>query len=285
VDTLYDLIPSVHQFYLDRFNRDGGNARGGLGDGKTVPWTTTRAYTYAEFIETPYECPNAGYGITGMWFCRGTVNPDIVGHEYSHAIDMFSHYDTTGNPIGTVYQGESGALNENQADLFGVTFTRFYGGTTDWISGTSTGGRNLADPSNSSAFALNGICLPDRYRSERFYCGTDDHSGVHVNSTVSSKAAYLLAEGGRFNGCTMTGIGIDKTLQIWYRAVTQYYSTAETFNGAYVKLIQAATDLHGADSLEVRQVRRALQSVELDQPGFCSGQPARVPDALDLEGW
>ena len=125
----------------------------------------------------------------------------------------------------------------------------------------------------------------DRFNSPYFYCGTDDHQGVHVKSLPLIKSQYLLSEGGHFNGCMLTGIGMDKVLQIWYRAVTQYYSTTETFNGAYVKLIQAAADLYGADSLEVRQVRRALQSVELDQPGFCSGQPPRVPDALDLEGW
>ena len=68
-------------------------------------------------------------------------------------------------------------------------------------------------------------------------------------------------------------------------SLTEAGYVGEDVENILLKLIQAAADLYGADSLEVRQVRRALQSVELDQPGFCSGQPPRVPDALDLEGW
>ena len=29
----------------------------------------------------------------------------------------------------------------------------------------------------------------------------------------------------------------------------------------------------------------ALQAVDLDQPGLCSGLPARLPQATDVEGW
>ena len=32
--------------------------------------------------------------------------------------------------------------------------------------------------------------------------------------------------------------------QIWYRAMTTYYTQAENFNGAYFKLIQACEDLY-----------------------------------------
>ena len=91
--------------------------------------------------------------------------------------------------------------------------------------------------------------------------------------------------GGTFNGSEVTAIGSAKVEQIWYRAMTQYYSRTETFNGAYAKLIQSAADLYGADSPECLQTRRALQSVELDQPGYCSGLPARPPAALDPVGW
>ena len=83
----------------------------------------------------------------------------------------------------------------------------------------------------------------------------------------------------------ISALGEAKMEQIVYRAVTQYYSRTETFSGAYSEWIQAATDLYGAGSEEVRQTTRALQAVEMDQPGYCSGQPARVPHALDLEGW
>jgi Zn-dependent metalloprotease len=95
----------------------------------------------------------------------------------------------------------------------------------------------------------------------------------------------LVAEGGSFNGCTIAGIGTDKLEQILYRVVTQYYSSSASFNSGYYNWIQAAADLYGADSPECLQTRRALQSVELDQPGYCSGLPARLPAALDPVGW
>ena len=53
---------------------------------------------------------------------------------------------------------------------------------------------------------------------------------------------------------------------------TQYYTTAETFNGAYQIWIQATQDLYGA--ADAAEVRKALEAVEMDHPGPCTGQPA-----------
>ena len=64
-----------------------------------------------------------------------------------------------------------------------------------------------------------------------------------------------------------------------------FYSSSASFNSAYYNRIQAATDLYGAGSDEVRQVTCAMQSVELDHPGYCSGLPARLPQAVDEVGW
>lgn len=61
--------------------------------------------------------------------------------------------------------------------------------------------------------------------------------------------------------------------QIWYRASVNYYAASETFNGAYNGLIQACHDLYPAADCD--QLTRALQAVEMDQPGACSGLPAR----------
>ena len=35
---------------------------------------------------------------------------------------------------------------------------------------------------------------------------TDDNGGVHTNSGVGNKTAYLISQGGTFNGQTITGI-------------------------------------------------------------------------------
>ena len=67
--------------------------------------------------------------------------------------------------------------------------------------------------------------------------------------------------------------------------MTQYYVSAESFNGAALKLVESARDLYPGEPETIRQVARALQAVEMDQAGGCSGQPGTLPLALDPQGW
>ena len=43
--------------------------------------------------------------------------------------------------------------------------------------------------------------------------GFFDNGGVHTNSGVGNKAAYLIAHGGSFYGTTVKGIGVDQDLE------------------------------------------------------------------------
>ena len=287
-DDLYSLLATITDYYQTIFSRSGGNNRGGIGNGTSTAWELTTGFTYLEFLST-WRCPNASFSNGKLAFCKDTVIPGTVGHEYAHAVSMFSHYDTSNRPIGVVYAGESGALDEHQCDVAGEMFEASVTGSVDWINTMTKGGlivRSLEDPP-SVAEPVSGVMFfhPDRSYSKLRYCGTNDNHGVHLNSTVPSKAAYLASEGGYFNGCTITSIGKDRINQIWYRAVTQYFAQSESFNGAYNELLQACSDLYGADSEATRQLRRALQSVELDQAGLCTGIPPRLPEAVDMEGF
>jgi hypothetical protein len=85
---------------------------------------------------------------------------------------------------------------------------------------------------------------------------------MHHNSTITSKACYLIAEGGIFDGYTIAGVGTGKLERILYRAVTSYYSSNANFNEAYFDILQAATDLYGPN--DVAQVQNALRAVEID---------------------
>ena len=278
-DTIYDTLSVIHQFYQTHFGRNGASNQGGTGDGYYFP-TRTYGFAYLDF-DPDFTCPNAMMTRGRVAFCKDMVIDDVVAHEYAHAVVMHCFY-SGGLAVGMTYQGESGALNESHSDVMGEMFELAKTGSTDWIhAGTTrwgpTFGRFLYDPpanTANNAPAPN----PDRFHSQLFYCGSEDRGGVHQNSTVPSKAAWLRSRGGHFNGCTITALGEAKVEQIVYRAVTQYYAQTETFNGAYAKLIQAATDLYGAGSDEVRQTTRALQAVELDQPGYCRGIPrTRAP--------
>ncbi len=78
-----------------------------------------------------------------------------------------------------------------------------------------------------------------------------DWGGVHINSGIPNKAAYLVAQ----------NIGCEKTADIYYRALTVYFNSTTNFSQARLGLIQAATDLYGANSTEVQAVSNALTSV------------------------
>jgi len=274
VDKLYDYVPIIEQYYLDKFGRNGGNDHGGLGDGSAgYPYGDTNIF--ADINATPFGSictPGAAYfSAASLSFCAGSVGDDAFAHEYAHIVAMYKGFNGDGTPNSLLYQGESGALNESNSDIMGEAFQYYRTGSADWIVGTGCnlyGLRSLADPPS----AVNGtdnplhIPYPDRYHSPDLYRGDTsfDDGGVHFNSSVPNKAAYLTAMGGTFNGRTITGIGIAKVEQIWYRALTTYYTNSETFNGAYVALRQACADLYPASDLA--QLTAALQAVEMDLP-------------------
>jgi hypothetical protein len=286
VDIAYDVLGSAHEYLASRFGRSGANGQGGLengGSGCINGATVTSASMYLDQFWGA-GCTRASYSSTcgTIAFCHALTVPDIIAHEYAHGI--------TTSVRAMTYYGQSGALDESFSDVFGQIFEKSYLGATDWFAGGGvvfpggtwpTGLRNLRDPANSA-----GEPIASRFNSSDVYCGGNDNGGVHWNSTILSHAAYLLAEGtgtnGPFNGCTIQAIGIEQMEQVMYRANVFYYSASESFNGAYLDWIQASTDLYGATSETTRQVTRALQAAEMDQPGACSGIPARLPAATDV---
>jgi bacillolysin len=267
VDSSYDITSSVHNYLSSKFSRNGGNNQGGIGDGVWSAVTNTDSFSYIDHMGWT-TCPNAFFSGYDINFCKGFVTTDIVGHEYGHGIVNFS---VSGD---LTYYGESGALNEGYADMFGEALENYRNGSSDWLigEGINTGGlvgpfRNLQNPAAYSD--------PDRFYSSNFYCGTSDNAGVHTNSLLMGHAAYLMAMGGTFNGCSITGIGKDKEERIFYRALTSYFTSSTDFNGAYHAFNQACNDLYGSGSSDCTETKKALQSVEMDQGGQCSGE-ARI---------
>ncbi|WP_079508993.1 M4 family metallopeptidase [Mesobacillus jeotgali] len=176
---------------------------------------------------------------------------DVVAHELTHAVTDFSS--------DLVYQYESGALNEAISDIFG-TLTEFHGNNSpdfeigEDIYTPKTAGdalRSMSDPTKYGD--------PDHY-SKR-YTGTSDNGGVHTNSGIINKAAYLISEGGSHYGVSVTGVGTDKMGAIFYRANTVYYTTSTNFSQARAGAVQAAKDLYGATSAEAAAVNKAFDAV------------------------
>lgn len=176
---------------------------------------------------------------------------DVVGHELTHAV--------TEKSSNLTYQYESGALNEAVSDIFG-TLVEFY----DNRKPDFEIGEDIYTPNNPND-ALRSMSDPTKYGDpdhySKRYTGTSDNGGVHTNSGIINKAAYLISQGGTHYGITVTGIGNDKLGAIFYRANTTYYTSSTNFSLARAGAVQAAKDLYGATSTEANTVSQAFTAV------------------------
>ncbi len=176
----------------------------------------------------------------GKTFTSLSAADDVVAHELTHAV--------TEHSANLVYENQPGALNESMSDVFG-----YFVDPEDWLMGEDAytpgkpgdGLRSLSNPEqyNQPAHMNNYQNLPNTEQG--------DYGGVHINSGIPNKAAYL----------TITKIGKEKSEDIYYRALTQYLSSNSSFLDAKFALKQAASDLYGANSTEVQQVVNAWNSV------------------------
>nr|WP_235821847.1 M4 family metallopeptidase [Gottfriedia acidiceleris] len=194
---------------------------------------------------------------------------DVTGHEMTHGVIEKSGVNLT-------YKNESGAINESLADIFG-TFVEIYSTKeNEWEMGEDVytptkagdgGLRSLKDPGSvrvSTKYMPSGY-YPDTY-AER-YLGTEDNGGVHINSGINNKAAYLISQGGTNEGYTIKGVGVTTAEKIYYRALTKYLTASSGFKEMREAAVQAARDLYpdnkttGAPSAQTKAVMDAYSSV------------------------
>jgi len=219
--------------------------------------------SWASMVESedPGNCPQnlAFYtpGVTPLTaqFCKGTSsssNLDIVSHEWSHAVTALASH-------GTLTKREAGALNEAFSDWMAIAIKHANNDTSWTVNISSTSSRNLADPSLSKPVALPslykgthwGFCEPSEEPSVK-----NDYCWVHHNSGVPNKMFYLLAQ----------AIGVEKAIQIAYRANIKYWVPDLTFLEARQGMIVAAKELYGSSSPEISQVQKAWDAVGVTPP-------------------
>lgn len=178
---------------------------------------------------------------------------DVAAHEMTHGVIE--------NTANLIYQNQSGALNESFADVFAV-----FVDASNWTIGenctiASPGYlRNLANPNDGLS------SQPAKMSDYRYLPNTEngDNGGVHVNSGIPNRAAYLLAEGLSAEGLG-TSVGIAKAEQIYYRALNYYISSSSRFVDVRRALIQSAEDLYG--EAEKLAVESAWDEVEVFDNG------------------
>ncbi|WP_354645272.1 M4 family metallopeptidase [Kitasatospora camelliae] len=190
---------------------------------------------------------------------------DVAGHEMTHGV--------TSATANLNYSGESGGLNEATSDILGTM--------VEWYA-------NLpANPPNywiGELINLSGDHKPLRYMDQPSKDGNSADSwsdgvgnlDVHYSSGVANHFFYLLSEGSgsksingfdynspTANGISVTGIGRDKAAQVWYRALTTYFTSTTDYKGARDATVKAAGDLYGAGSTEAKQVATAWAAVNV----------------------
>lgn len=255
IDDVYKFAGETYNFYQQNFHRDGLDGRG------------TRIK--ANVRTTAIRCPNAMYGNTVVNFCPGFGVLDVVAHELTHWV--------TSSTSRLVYQGQSGALNESFSDIMAA----FVDG--NWKVGEDVplargrpGGvlRDMSDPPIAGD--------PDRVCSPKYYTGGGDNGGVHKNSGVPNKAAYLITQGGSFNGYTIQGIGKEKSAKIHYQALTTRYTQASDFCTHYQAIYEVCKNLY--DQATCEEVKKALDATEMQLTrAECTGDRSR-PACLSRGG-
>ena len=240
----YDFSGETYHYFLNEHGRDSYDNAGATLKASVDYGTTANAF---------WNGAQTAYG-------PGFATKDVVAHEWAHAV--------TQHTAGLIYSYQSGALNESMSDVFGAMVD-----DDDWIMGEDLpigAIRSLADPT------IHGH--PGKVSDTQYHCAASDNGGVHINSGVPNHAAYLISEGGSYNGYTITGLGRPQMAEIFYRALTVYMTSGTNFPSGADALISAATDLHGAGSAAVTAVSDTVQAIEMYLPGCFV-----APDAYEAD--
>ena len=259
VDRAYDYSGDTYDFFATKHGRDS------LDDAGMTLISTVR------YCPDAANCPfaNAFWNGTQMVYGDGFAGADdVVGHELTHGVTNFTS--------DLFYYYQSGAISESFSDVWGEFIDQTNSGGTDtpavkWLMGEDVpvigAIRDMENPPTyddpdkmSSAFYYEAS-------AENFY-GTGDNGGVHTNSGVNNKAAFLMTDGGSFNGQTVSALGIDKVAAIYYEVQTNLLTSGSDYGDLYNALYQACLNLvggaEGITSGNCQEVRDATDAVEMD---------------------
>lgn len=176
---------------------------------------------------------------------------DIVGHEMFHGV--------TSNTARLEYAGQSGALNESYSDIFGMIIANRSNNdprTWDWRlgNGFGPGGAPFRDMSNPTLYDqpahMNDFeTLPNT--------ADGDYGGVHTNSGIHNKAAYLIFVSSDAAGLIFAP---DDVAAIFYVAVTQLLSRTSQFYDSRWAAVSAARSLFRNST--AAELQRKVSAIE-----------------------
>lgn len=243
----------VQDFYKKVLQRDGI-------DDKGMELVSVVNTTNAQ-DQPPPQWKNAAWFKDRMWY--GQVKDqqgrlvslarflDVIAHELTHGV-----IDTTSD---LVYQGQSGALNESFADVFGVIIANSTKApqpddvaTWDWRIGAGLGPngdplRNFADPSS----------LGDPDHMDRFLNTTADFGGVHTNSSIHNKAIHALLTTGGTGGAP--ALSVHDVATVLYLSLVRLNRLA-TFADARQTAVDVAKVFWSGDQAQMTKAVAAIEA-------------------------
>jgi len=208
---------------------------------------------------------NMSYGDGDGILFRPFTSLDVCAHELGHGICQYTcHLD---------HQGEPGALNEGFSDIWSAVIENYAAPNKQrWLEGEDftmppfIAGRSMSNPKDPNVV----FQCPNTYGGA-LWANTanpnqnNDEGGVHTNMGVLTHWFYLLSDGGAStndlgHAFCVSGIGITDAASIAWRTETTLTTSANYASTRSVS-IQAATDLFGASSQQVRSVTEAWYGV------------------------
>ena len=225
---------------LDYFATLGRNSWDGQGGDLNVVVHVGVNWANATFTSSPTPILRFGDGNGAVLETPRCL--DVMAHEVSHGVVA-----TTSDLI---YTGESGALNESFADVFAAMVDR-----DDWTIGEACSGPGLGYFRSLQTPSLRGQPGHMRDFKDLPLDQANDWGGVHFNSGIPNRAAFLLAD----------ARGREKLEQIWYRTLQAgHLSQTASFAQMALATLRACTELSiaaRATSADCRALAMAWREV------------------------
>jgi Zn-dependent metalloprotease len=205
---MYRIIQKVQQFFSENFQVHGIDGRGRFAP-IYIEWDQDNAsWACGSKIQgTSVSCT--------FQFHNRYIEPEIVAHEYTHAII------STLAPL--TYAGQPGALDESLADVFGIAFKQW---ATQKDPDWQIADRNLAEH-------------PAPFKPSRSFTRANDFGFVHENSKIPSHAFCIAVS---LSAKKLGQKAIDQISQIWFASLRNLQSN-ETFQSFAKKTLREAEAL------------------------------------------
>lgn len=250
VNEAYDHSGATFDFFHELFGRNSLDDAG-MALISSVHVGEVDGSAFAPMNNAFWDGSQMAYGDgDGVVFQRFTRSLDVVAHELTHGVQAFTS--------NLVYRGQSGAINEHFADVFGVLVRQWRGDESardaSWLVGaeilvaapTRRGIRDMEFP--GTAYADDPLLGndPQPAHMKDIYTGPADFGGVHINSGILNRAFVLAAK-------SLGGRAWEKAGKIWYQAMLQLPRAAQ-----FGDLARATAQIAGDDfGLPARKVVKA----------------------------